>query len=77
MRTIQITIEETLLSKVDSLIQKFKTTRSAFIRNALMKSLKSARIEHEEARHRRGYTKKPVSKDEFDIDDANLAWGDD
>lgn len=77
MRTIQITIEEGLLSKVDALIRKFKTTRSAFIRESLVKNIEAARREREEARHRRGYLKKPVGKGEFDVDDADLAWGDD
>lgn len=77
MQTIQITIEESLLSKVDALIKKIKTTRSAFVRESLKKSLDDARRGREEARHRRGYTNKPVNPHEFNSDDADLAWGDD
>ncbi|MCI0397640.1 MAG: ribbon-helix-helix domain-containing protein [Chloroflexi bacterium] len=39
MKTIQVTIDESLLAKVDQVSQDLNTTRSAFIREALKLAL--------------------------------------
>jgi metal-responsive CopG/Arc/MetJ family transcriptional regulator len=39
VKTIQMTIDEPLLSEVDRVIQSLDTTRSAFIREALQLAL--------------------------------------
>jgi hypothetical protein len=40
MKTVQMTIDVVLLSEVDQVIQSLKTTRSAFIREALQLALR-------------------------------------
>lgn len=74
MRTIQITVPEKLVQNVDKAIQKLKTTRSAFVRQALTASLKKIEILRMEANHRVGYTKKPTAPEEFGDWEKEQAW---
>jgi len=67
MKTIQMTIDEPLLAKVDQVIQALNTTRSAFIRDALQLALWQHRIDEMERKHAEGYTRYPVEPGEFDI----------
>ena len=67
MKTIQMTIDESLLAEVDQVIQKMNTTRSAFIREALQLALKQQRIRQLEHKHEQGYKKYPIEPGEFDI----------
>ena len=75
MKTIQMTIDESLLSKVDRAILNLETSRSAFIREALKLALKKYEIRKMEERHAKGYAKYPVEKSEFDIWQDEQVWG--
>jgi metal-responsive CopG/Arc/MetJ family transcriptional regulator len=75
MKTIQMTIDEPLLDKVDHVIQDLKTTRSAFIRSALQIALRQYAISKLEQEHTEGYTRHPVEPGEFDIWESEQAWG--
>jgi metal-responsive CopG/Arc/MetJ family transcriptional regulator len=75
MKTIQMTIDEPLLAEVDQVIQALNTTRSAFIRDALQLALWQRRIDEMERKHAEGYTRYPVEPGEFDIWEAEQAWG--
>lgn len=55
LKTVQMTIEDTLLEDVDQLIEELGTTRSAFIRNALQAALKKHRKKLLERKHAEGY----------------------
>lgn len=70
MRTIQMTIDEPLLKAVDRTIRQRKTTRSAFIREAIASSLKQSQTQSLEQRHVEGYARAPVTSGELD------GWGD-
>lgn len=74
MKTIQMTLDENLLDNVDKAIKKMKTTRSAFIRKSLHKSLIDLKMEEMEEQQRQGYLKKPVKKDEFDVWENEQEW---
>jgi metal-responsive CopG/Arc/MetJ family transcriptional regulator len=76
MKTIQITVNESLLRHVDKVITSLKTTRSAFIRDSLRNALASLATKRLEAKHRRGYSKKPVKEDEFSDWENEQVWGD-
>ena len=71
MKTIQMTIDERLLKLVDKMSRTRKTTRSAFIRDALEAEIQRQRIRDQEARHAEGYARKPIAAGEF----AVLVWG--
>jgi hypothetical protein len=75
MKTIQMTIDERLLKLVDKLSRARKTTRSAFIRDALEAEIRRQKIQEEEARHIEGYTRKPVAPGEFDVWLDEQDWG--
>jgi metal-responsive CopG/Arc/MetJ family transcriptional regulator len=75
MKTIQMTIDERLLKLVDKLTRARKTTRSAFIRDALEAEIRRERIRGEEARHAHGYGRKPVAPGEFDVWISEQDWG--
>ena len=75
MKTIQMTIDDGLLKLVDKMSRAKRTTRSAFIREALKAEIRRQRIREEEARHTEGYARQPVLSGEFDIWLNEHDWG--
>jgi metal-responsive CopG/Arc/MetJ family transcriptional regulator len=75
MKTIQITIDESLLQKVDQATQLMKVARSQFIRQALEDALRHLAIEKLEQKQAEGYRQHPVAPGEFDIWESEQAWG--
>jgi len=65
MKTVQMTLDETLVKAVDSAAKKLRTTRSAFTREALRSALREVRVRDLESKHREGYKRKPVKRGEF------------
>src|SRR5256885_9537313 len=57
VKTIQMTIDERLLKLVDKLSRARKTSRSAFIRDALEAEIRRQRVRGDEIRHVEGYTR--------------------
>ena len=55
MKTIQMTLDEELLNRVDQLIQELNMTRWAFIRESLQSYLEKIRIKKLEKKQREGY----------------------
>ncbi|MCB0092396.1 MAG: ribbon-helix-helix protein, CopG family [Caldilineaceae bacterium] len=76
IKTIQMTIDDTLLSQVDQVVAQLETSRSAFIRQALVQALQQWRIRELEKQHAAGYARIPVQPGEFDIWLDEQAWGD-
>jgi metal-responsive CopG/Arc/MetJ family transcriptional regulator len=75
VKTIQMTIDEGLLKVVDKMTRARRTTRSAFIRDALEAEIRRQRVLEDEIRHTEGYTRKPVAPGEFDIWLSEQDWG--
>ena len=75
MKTIQITIDEALLKKVDQATHLMKMARSQFIRQALEDALRQLAIEKLEQKQAEGYRQHPVTSGEFDIWESEQAWG--
>jgi CopG family transcriptional regulator / antitoxin EndoAI len=75
VKTIQMTIDERLLKIVDKITRARKTTRSAFIRDALEAEIRRQRIREDEVRHAEGYARQPVAIGEFDIWLSEQDWG--
>jgi metal-responsive CopG/Arc/MetJ family transcriptional regulator len=76
MRTVQMTLDEGLVTAVDRAAKRLGTTRSAFTRDALREALREVRARELEKSHREGYAKAPVRKGEFDGWERKQAWGD-
>ena len=76
MRTVQMTLDDDLLTSVDKAVRKLKTTRSAFTRNALREALNRLNVSRLEQKHRRGYELHLVNKAEFSVWEKEQDWGD-
>lgn len=74
MKTVQITLDEDLITTVDTVVKKLGASRSAFMRDALRSALEQLRVKELERKHREGYRKKPVKKGEFDLWEQEQAW---
>lgn len=74
MKTVQMTLDEELIERVDRAARRLKTTRSAFTRAALNVALDHIMTTQREAKHRRGYEAKPEGKDEFSDWAAEQVW---
>ena len=75
MKTIQITIDEELLQKVDQATQLKGVARSQFIRGALEAALRQLAVEALEQKQAEGYRRSPVTAGEFDLWEAEQDWG--
>ena len=76
MKTYQMTLEEDLVSEIDRVVKELGTTRSAFTRGALRMALDRIQEMEMERRHREGYLKHPVKKEEFGDWESEQIWGD-
>ena len=76
MRTIQMTLDDDLVKRVDTVAKELNTTRSAFTRDALREAVKHYNINRLEMKHRKGYANNPVNKDEFSVWEKEQNWGD-
>ncbi len=68
MQTVQMTLDEDLVSAVDEIVSKIGSTRSAFTREALRLALAKYREQELERRHREGYQRQPVEPGEFSVE---------
>jgi metal-responsive CopG/Arc/MetJ family transcriptional regulator len=73
-KTVQMTINETLLDQVDRAVDELGTNRSAFVRQALELALKQIHLQKLEEKHRAGYERLPLTADEFDIWQDEQVW---
>ena len=76
MVTVQMTLEGKLVKRVDQMVHRLHTSRSAFAREALKEAVRKYQILDFEKKHRAGYQKNPVGKEEFDVFEREQAWGD-
>jgi len=76
MRTIQMTLDDDLVEKVDTIANELNTTRSAFTRAALREAIKHFNTRRLELKHRQGYVAHPVNKNEFSVWEKEQKWGD-
>ncbi len=76
MPTIQTTLDEELLAKVDEAVARLGTNRAAFTRQALADSVACLRERELDARHRAGYERYPVEPGEFSDWVEEQVWPD-
>jgi len=75
MKTIRMTLDDDLITKVDIAAKKIHFSRSAFVRKALREALHRMSISMLAQKHKAGYAVFPVSKKEFSVWEAEQAWG--
>ena len=76
METIQVVLDSELLRATDGAAKRARVNRSALVRVALRKHLKSLRTKELEARDRRGYEKYPDDPKEVEMWGQVAAWPD-
>jgi metal-responsive CopG/Arc/MetJ family transcriptional regulator len=76
MRTVQMTLDERLVERVDRAARKLGKNRSSFTRDALRDALSRLALLEKERLHRRGYEQKPVVSGEFDDWSKEQVWPD-
>lgn len=76
MRTVQITLDETLAEKVDRAVERLGTTPSELTRQALRGILSRLEAEELERRQREGYERHPVRPGELEVSEDDRVWGD-
>ena len=77
MKTIQMTMENELVERVDARAKRLGTTRSAFTREALKDALRRLEEKELEELQIEGYRRDPTRQGEFEVPEADHAWGDD
>ena len=74
MRRIQLSLDEDLLSKVDTIIKDLNTSRTDFVRKALISAVEQYNTRCLEEKHRQGYEVNPVIGNEFSIWKKEQVW---
>jgi metal-responsive CopG/Arc/MetJ family transcriptional regulator len=75
MKTIEVTIEESVLAEVDLATRALEMTREDFVRTALARALHQQEIIALEQRHARGYINHPQTPEEIAEWEAEQVWG--
>ena len=76
LKTIQMTLDESLLEQVDELVDELDITRSAFIRELLERELKARHWRELERLDEEGYRQFPPDDSEVEVWLDVQAWGD-
>jgi len=74
MKTIQMTLDASLLSEVDEAAHRLGITRSKFVCEALRLALQHLKVLNLEKQQRAGYGRQPVAPGEFDVWDSEQDW---
>jgi len=77
MKTIQITIDEPLLDRLDQQVRCSGKARSAFIRTAIARELRRLQIAEMDRRHAEAYRLHPPDEEELSDWESVQAWPDD
>ena len=75
MKTIEVEIEESMLSDVERATRALEMTREEFVRKALERALQQQEVIALERRHARGYEDRPQTEDEVGEWEAEQVWG--
>jgi metal-responsive CopG/Arc/MetJ family transcriptional regulator len=76
LKTIQITLPQELLVKIDQTVTELDTNRSAFARQAFEDALFHLRIEQMERQDAEGYARQPQDLEEIALWESIQDWGD-
>jgi len=75
MKTIQLEIEESMLTEVERAMHALDMTREDFVRTALERALHQREIIALEQKHARGYDRHPQTTEEVGEWEAERVWG--
>jgi len=75
MKTIELTIEESVLAEVDQATRALEMTREDFVRTALERAVQQREMIALEQKHVRGYINQPQAPEEVAEWEDEQAWG--
>jgi metal-responsive CopG/Arc/MetJ family transcriptional regulator len=75
MKTIEVKIEESMLTEVESARRALDMTREDFVRTALERAVRQREIIALERRHARGYEAHPQTSEEVGEWENEQVWG--
>ena len=75
IKTIQMTLDERLLERLDAAVAEKKTNSSAFIRDVVEMALKQLHIHRMEAQQIAGYEALPAAEEEIEEWNSIRTWG--
>ena len=73
MKTIQMTLDDDLVSEVDEIVKQLRMNRSAFTRQALRAAIDRHNQAQLEQQHKQ---RRPVAPGEFSVWESEQQWGD-
>jgi metal-responsive CopG/Arc/MetJ family transcriptional regulator len=76
LKTIQITLPDDLLAKIDRTVAELDTSRSGFARQAFEDALFRLWVEKTERQHAEAYARQPEDPDEMALWENVQDWGD-
>ena len=76
LKTIQITLPESLLASVDEMVQELDTSRSSFARRAFEDAIFQLRVRQMEQQDAEGYARQPQDLEEIAEWESIQDWGD-
>jgi len=74
MEIVQIVLDKRLLQAADQAAKRTKKNRSALVRDALREHLQRLEMRAKEERDRQGYSRKPHSREETLVWEAEAIW---
>jgi metal-responsive CopG/Arc/MetJ family transcriptional regulator len=74
MQTIQVVLDEQLLTATDDAARRARLNRSALVRDALRQYLKRLHVEDLERRDRAGYEREPDTAADLALWEGAAAW---
>ena len=74
MEIVQVVLDKGLLQAADQAARRARTNRSALVRDALREHLRRLEMREKENRDRRGYARKPHTRDEALAWEAEAEW---
>ena len=75
MKTIEVKIEESMLTEVESARRALDMTREDFVRTALERALRQQETIALERKHARGYDARPQTPEEVGEWEDEQVWG--
>jgi metal-responsive CopG/Arc/MetJ family transcriptional regulator len=75
MKTIEVAVEDSMLTEVERATRSLDMTREVFVRTALERALQQRETIALERKHARGYKARPQTADEVGEWEAEQVWG--
>ena len=75
MKTIEVAVEDSMLTEVERAMHSLEMTREDFVRTALERALQQREAIALERKHARGYDAHPQTADEVGEWESEQVWG--